>query len=163
MNEKVLEAKKAVVNELNEHLKNSKCAIIVTYHSLPVSLLTQLRKGLKGVGAKIEVHKNTLARRALDAEGYQALEPLLVGPNALITSPDATAALPVLTAFAQKNKALEIKGAVIDGSFCDASKLADLGKVGTKENALAMLCGALQSPIRNFAYGLKSYAEKEQN
>ena len=63
----------------------------------------------------------------------------------------------------QKNKALEIKGAVIDGSFCDASKLADLGKVGTKENALAMLCGALQSPIRNFAYGLKSYAEKEQN
>ena len=39
MNEKVLEAKKAVVNELNEHLKNSKCAIIVTYHSLPVSLL----------------------------------------------------------------------------------------------------------------------------
>ena len=47
MNEKVLEAKKAVVNELNEHLKNSKCAIIVTYHSLPVSTLTQLRKGLK--------------------------------------------------------------------------------------------------------------------
>ena len=44
MNEKVLEAKKAVVNELNEHLKNSKCAIIVTYHSLPVSLLTEVLK-----------------------------------------------------------------------------------------------------------------------
>ncbi len=162
MNEKILEVKKEIVNGLNEHLKNSKCAIIVTYHSLPVVSLTQLRKGLKKAGAKIEVHKNTLVKRALDAEGYQSLEPLLKGPNALITCPDATSALPVLTAFAQKNKALEIKGAVIDGSFCDASKLADLGKVGTKENALSMLCGTLQSPIRNFAYGLKAYAEANQ-
>lgn len=163
MNEKVLEAKKVIVNELEEHLKGSKCVIVVTFSSLTVSALTKLRKDLKATGAKLEVQKNTMVRRALGEEGYTALEPLLKGPNALITSPDATSAIPVLTAFAKKNKALKIKGAVIDGSFCDASRLADLGMIGSKENALGMLCGVLQSPVRNFACGLKAITEKEQN
>ena len=49
MNEKILEAKKAVVDEVNQTLVGSKCAVVVSYQGLKVSELNVLRKGLKSV------------------------------------------------------------------------------------------------------------------
>lgn len=162
MNSKVLESKKAIVAGLNEHLDGSNCVIVVSYQGLPVSSMTQLRKGLKKVGAKMEIHKNTLLRRAIDGEGYQALDSILKGPNALITSHESTSALPVLQQFAKKNKALVIKGAVIEKTYCDPAKIEALANVGGKEGALSMLLSVLEAPIRQFAVACKAVAEKQQ-
>ena len=162
MNPKVLESKKAVVAEIDSVLKDSNCAVIVSYHGLPVKALTQLRTSLKKVNAKMEIHKNTLLRRACDDESYSALDSLLKGPNALITSPDSTSALSIITQFAKKNKALKIKGAVIEKTFCPTDKLEALALVNGKEGALSMLLSVLQAPVRQFAIALKAVAEKQQ-
>lgn len=162
MNKQVLEAKKTVVSEVNKTLLDSRCALVVSYQGLKVAQLTELRKGLKAVGATIKVHKNTLVRRAVDADGLSSLDALLKGPNALITAADATAALPVLSKFARKNKALVVKGAVIDGTYCDAEKIQSLAAVGSKEDVLAMLLSVLESPVVRFAAACKAVAEARQ-
>lgn len=162
MNSKVLESKKAVVQEINSTLVGSKCALVVSYQGLKVAAMNELRKNLKKVGAIFEVHKNTLMKRAVDADGLSALDSLLAGPNALITAADPTAALPVVSKFAKKNKLLIIKGAIIDGTYCDAAKIQALGALGSKEDVLSMLLSVLQAPVQRFAAAVKAVAEAKQ-
>ena len=107
----------------------------------------------------MQVHKNTLMKRAIDADGFNALDSLLKGPNALITAADPTAALPILNKFAKKNKALVIKGAIIDGTFCDTAKIQTLGALGSKEDVIAMLLSVLEAPVQRFAATVKAVAE----
>ena len=136
MNEKILEAKKAVVDEVNQTLVGSKCAVVISYQGLKVSELNVLRKGLKSVGATMQVHKNTLMKRAIDADGFNALDSLL--------------------------KALVIKGAIIDGTFCDTAKIQTLGALGSKEDVIAMLLSVLEAPVQRFAATVKAVAEARQ-
>ena len=138
MNEQVLTAKKAVVAELNERLATANAAIVVGYQGLSVKELTVLRKSLKEAGARMEIQKNTLMRRAVDFEGYSALDELLTGQN---------------------NKTLVIKGGVIEKTYCDVDSLQGLSKVGSKEGAISMLLSVLEAPIRNLACGLKAVSE----
>lgn len=162
MNPKILDAKKAKVADLTGLVENSSCVIVVGYQGLAVKDLTILRQKLKKVNAKLAIHKNTLMRRSVTSESLNNLEPLLVGANALITSAESTSALPVLQEFAKKNKALKIKGAVIENTFCDQAKLEALGNCGGKEGALSMLLSVLQAPIRQFAVACKAVAEQKQ-
>ncbi len=159
MNEQVLATKKAIVEELNGRLLGANCAVVVGYQGLTVKELNELRAGLKKAGAQVEVQKNTLMRRAVDAEGYSSLDKLLTGQNALVTSSDSIAALPVLFKFAKNNKALIIKGGVVEKTFCETERLSDLAKVGSREGALSMLLSVLQAPVRNLAVDLKSISE----
>lgn len=159
MNQAILNEKKAQVERLNSELKNAKCAVIVTYHNLSVSKINKLRANLKKNNGKMEVAKNTLIRRALETEHFEKLEPLLQGPNALLTSEDATSILPTLADFVSKNKEMEVKGAIIEGTFCDSERALSLAHIGSKENALSMLLSALQTPVRSFAIACKAVAE----
>lgn len=113
MNEQVLTAKKAVVAELNERLATANAAIVVGYQGLSVKELTVLRKSLKEAGARMEIQKNTLMRRAVDFEGYSALDELLTGQNAIVTSDDSICALPVLFKFVKSNKLLSLKAELL--------------------------------------------------
>lgn len=162
MNENVLEAKKVEVGRLNEQLVKAKCVVIVTYHNLDVAHLNQLRNNLKKAGGKLEISKNTLVRRALDADGFKELDPMLKGPNALITSESDTSALGVLADFVSKNKEMEVKAAVIEGTFCTADKALRLASIGDKNGALSILASALQMPVRSFACVVKAYGESLQ-
>ena len=159
MNEQVLTAKKAVVAELNERLATANAAIVVGYQGLSVKELTVLRKSLKEAGARMEIQKNTLMRRAVDFEGYSALDELLTGQNAIVTSDDSICARPVLFKFVKSNKTLVIKGGVIEKTYCDVDSLQGLSKVGSKEGAISMLLSVLEAPIRNLACGLKAVSE----
>lgn len=159
MNEQVLAAKKAIVAELDERLQNSNAAVIVGYQGLTVKEMTNLRNELKAVGASMEVQKNTLMRRAIDSEGYSSLDALLTGQNALITCGDSISALPVLFKFKKSNKALVVKGGVVEKTYLTAENLLELSKVGSREGALSMLLSVLQAPIRNLAVDLKSISE----
>lgn len=159
MNETILEEKKATVDRLNKELAKAKCAVIVTYHNLDVASINVLRADLKKNGGKMEVAKNTLLKRALDSENFKALDPLLKGPNAVLTGEDETKILiPVLT-FALGHKDMEVKGAVIGGVYCDYDHIKTLAMVPDKNAAIASLLGTLQSPVVSFACALKAYAD----
>ena len=162
MNQTILEAKKAQVERLNQELAKARCAVLVTYHNLPVSAINKLRSDIKKNEGKMEVAKNTLLKRAFDTESFSELDSLLEGPNALLTSENPTSILPVLADFVAKNKQMEVRGAIIEGVFCNAEATLSLASVGSKENALSMLLSALQTPVRQFAVACKAVAEARQ-
>lgn len=159
MNESILKAKKASVDRLSKELSTAQCAIIVTYHNLNVAATNQLRKILKDNDGKLEVSKNTLVKRALDGENFKALDVCLSGPNALITCKEETKALMPVLQFAMAHKEMEVKAAVIGGSYCDPDKIKVLAFIPDKETAVSALLGTLQSPVVQFACALKAVAD----
>lgn len=161
MNQQILAEKKEIVSKINDVLKNAHSTIVVSYSGLSVAEVTKLRIALKKAGADMEVHKNTLLRKAVDEDGLQALDSLLKGPNALVTSHEEGASLQVLKDFAKTHKKFAIKGGMIDGTYCDENRLQELAAVGTKENAIATLLSVLQSPLTQFALTLKALAERD--
>lgn len=161
MNESILEAKKATVDRLTKDLVNAKCVVVVSYSKLDVASINTLRKDLKKNAGKMEVAKNTLVKRALDGENFKALDVLLKGPNALITSDHETTALNTLFAFTMIHPEMEIKGAVIGGSYCDKAKTKLIASIPDEKAAISTLVGVLSMPVIQFACALKAYAESK--
>lgn len=161
MNQQVLAQKKETVRELNEILKKSHSAIVVSYSGLSVDEINGLRHDLKEAGARLSMRKNSLMRKAVDEDGLSALDSTLKGPSALVTSEEEGAGLKVLNDFYENHsKKFAIKGGVIGGVYCDQEKLAELAPIGTKNNALSVLLSTMQSPLVQFALTLKALAEK---
>ena len=104
--------------------------------------------------------KNSLMKKAVDEDGLQELDSLLKGPNALVTSEEEGAGLGVLKDFAASHKKFVVKGGMIDGTFCNAEKLAELAAIGSKENAISVFLSTLQSPLTQLALVLKALGEK---
>ena len=167
MNPNTLKAKQAEVEELKTRLATAKCTIILSYDGINVTNFNSLRIKLreckvddKPVKAGVEVRKNTLVRRALEAENDAELEKLLTGSNALITCEDPLAALSIVTEFASKNK--KIKGGLVEHVFLNEEKMAELGKVGSRNGIYSQLLSVLEAGMRNLALDIKSIAEKKQ-
>ena len=70
---KVLEAKQAVVTEIEDKLKSAATVVVVDYRGLNVSQVTELRKTLRDQGIEFKVYKNSMTRRAAEAAGLEGL------------------------------------------------------------------------------------------
>lgn len=159
MREQILNQKQEVVSEIKEKFEASASAVVVEYRGLSVKDITTLRRQLHEEGVDFKVYKNTMTRRAVEAVGLEDLLDVLVGPNAIAFSEDAIAPSRVLSKFAKKNKKLVIKKGMVEGKVVDEAKLKELSDLPNKEGMLAMLLGALQSPLRDFAWAIKQVSE----
>ena len=158
---KILESKKAAVAELNEKIKNAVSGVLVDYRGLTVEQDTNLRKQLREAGVEYKVIKNTLIRFALNETGLEALESLLENPTALaISAGDEIAPAKILTQFASKNNALEIKGGFLEGQVMSIDEVNELGKIPPRDQLIAQVLGGLNAPIQGLAIVLKQIAEK---
>ncbi len=162
MREQVLNLKQELVSEIKEKFDNSNSAVVVEYRGLTVQQVTALRRQLRDENVEFKVYKNTMTRRAAEESGYTDLMPALVGPNAIAFSEDAVAPSRVLAKFAKKNKALVIKSGVVEGKVVDYETLKELSELPNKEGMIAMLLGALQSPLRDFAWAMKQISEQKE-
>jgi len=161
MKESTLNMKKEQVQVLVEELKNAKSAVVVNVIGLTVAEVSELRTNLYNAGCKLRVIKNNIIRRAVNEAGYEGLDELLVGPNAVAFSNDTQSAAKVMYEFAKENEKVEIKAGVVEGEVFDAKELKVLATLPGKEGMVAMLLSVLQAPIRNLACAIKAVAEKE--
>ena len=114
--EKVMDAKKQIVSEIENKLKDSASAIFFDYRGLTAAETVELRSKLKASNTEVKIYKNTLTKRALDNLELN-LDDILVGPNAMTLSENVIEPIKVLTDYAKNHKALEIKGGIIDGKI----------------------------------------------
>lgn len=139
--------KATAVAELTDSLRSASATVLTEYRGLTVAQLRQLRSAL-GVDTSYIVVKNTLAKIAAADAGITGIDSLLVGPSALaVVRGDVVEAAKGLRSFAKDNKALVIKGGVMDGAVlspADISKLADLE---SREVLLSKLAGAMQGTL----------------
>ncbi|TCP24151.1 LSU ribosomal protein L10P [Scopulibacillus darangshiensis] len=159
----VIEAKKQIVQEISEKLKNSVSTIVVDYRGLTVAEVTELRKQLREAGVDYKVYKNTMIRRATAEAGLSDLDEFLVGPTAVaFSTEDVVAPAKVLHNFAKEHDALEIKTGVIEGSIASVDQIKALAELPSRDGLLSMLLSVLQAPIRNFALATKAVADQKE-
>ena len=110
--------KEQIVAELTERLQASETLIVADYRGLTMPQVDALRTELLTHGAKFQVVKNTLTRRAAEAAGADHLLALLEGPTAIAfleSDGDAVAVAKALRAAARETQVIEIRGGVIQG------------------------------------------------
>ena len=159
-----LEAKKVVVSEIVEKLKNAECMMVVSYSGLTVEQVTELRKQCRENDVHYCVLKNRLVNRALEELKIEGLENLLEGPNAFVFSEkDVTAGPKIISQFIEKNKltSLEIKGGLMGTEVIDAKAIKELAATPSREELLATMVGCLVSPVSALVSVLEQIAEKK--
>ncbi|MEH7442738.1 50S ribosomal protein L10 [Heyndrickxia sp. MSNUG] len=160
---KVIEVKKQIVDEIAGKLKESKSTVVVDYRGLTVSEVTELRKQLREAGVEFKVYKNSMTRRAAEAAELADLNTSLTGPNAIaFSTEDVIAPAKILSEFAKKHDALEIKAGVVEGNIVTVEEIKALADLPSREGLLSMLLSVLQAPIRNLALAAKAVADQKE-
>ena len=161
MNQAVLAAKSETVKEISEKAKKSQTIIVCEYRGLTVAQIQEVRRALHKEKAEMSVYKNSLVERAVDELGYNDLNNILTGPNAIVFSEDVIAGAKVIAKYAKRHKdVLVVKGGMVEGKFVDAKGIIEVSKLPGKEGLLSMFLSCLQAPIRSFACAVKAVADK---
>ena len=161
MNQAVLAAKSETVKEISEKAKKSQTIIVCEYRGLTVAQIQEVRRALHKEKAEMNVYKNSLVERAVDELGYNELNNILTGPNAIVFSEDVIAGAKVIAKYAKRHKdVLVVKGGIVEGKFVDEKAMLEVAKLPGKEGLLSMFLSCLQAPIRSFACAVKAVADK---
>jgi large subunit ribosomal protein L10 len=111
--------------------------------------LQTLRRSL-GEHADYAVVKNTLAKLAAEEAGIAGFDELLNGPTAIaFIKGDVVEAAKGLRDFAKAHPALIIKGGYLDGNPLDATEVAKLADLESREVLLGKLAGAMLASLQN--------------
>lgn len=152
--------KAAAVAEVVDTFNASNGAVLTEYRGLTVAELQTLRRSL-GENADYAVVKNTLAQIAAKQAGIEGLDDLLTGPTAIaFIKGDVVEAAKGLRDFAKANPALVIKGGVLDGNLLDASEIAKLADLESREVLLAKVAGALTATLAQALYVFNALPSK---
>ncbi len=162
---KILDQKKAYVEELHDKISNSTGGVVTDYIGITVEDDTQLRKELRDAGVDYFVVKNTMLRLALDGTPYEELESVLSGSTALALAgeEDPLAAARILCKYAKKSKGeYGIKIGYLEDKIIDPDELQQLSELPDRDGLLSMLLSALTGNLRGLAVGLQAVADKKQ-
>ena len=146
------------IKEIAERLSGGTTVFATDFRGLSVKQLYDLRGRLRAVDTEYTVVKNTLARRAANDTGREALLPYLDGPTGLVwVGGDPAVVAKALDTFAAEHpNGLSIKGGLLDGADLPATDVARLAKLPSREQLLAQLAGGIASPLTGLAGGLNN-------
>jgi len=146
---KVKEQKRLAVEELTGLFSGVTAAVITDYRGITTAELTGLRRKLREAGVSYRVVKNTLARRAADSAGREAVKGLFEGPVALaLGTGEVNVPAKVLLDFIGSTKSnLLVKGGFIGDRLLTAKEVASLARLPSRNELLSKLLGQLQAPI----------------
>ena len=154
----VSKAKKAEqVERLSADLKNVSSAVVTTYSKLTVAQDYELRKALRGVGAKYQVVKNTLAERA--AKGTKIEEALkdLAGVTSIAyTTGDPVAMAKALTKYAKDTPEFTFKVGVVEGRVISIKEIEALATMPSKEELMSKLLFLINAPAQRLVTAMNA-------
>ena len=164
-NAKVLSEKQAIVAELTEKIQKATAGVIVDYKGITVADDTKLRKEFREAGVEYTVIKNTMLRFAAKEAGLEGIIPSLEGTTALaLCESDPVAPAKVAAKYADSLKnCFTIKAGFMDGDVLDAAKVAEVGKLPSKDQLVAQLLSVLTGNIRGMAVALNKIAEQKES
>jgi len=142
--------KERLVAELSDRLKNTETLIVADYRGLTVTDIDKLRGELLEHGARFQVVKNTLTRRAAEEAGADALLALLEGPTAIAfleTDGDPVAVAKALSNAARDTKVLQIRGGILDGSTIGEDEVKSLATLPPTDVLRGQLVSAVSGPL----------------
>lgn len=169
-----LGAKKLMSEDLSRQFKERPNFIITEYFGLSANDLNELRKSLARVSSKYFVMKNSVGRRVLKELAVKDMDELVEGGVGIgFLGGDIVECSKAVVDFSKKHEPLKIKGAYIDGRKLDVQRLKELAELPSRQVLLAMIAGAMKSPItgfvqvmgglmRKFVYAINAVKEKKE-
>jgi large subunit ribosomal protein L10 len=142
--------KERLVAELTERLKNTDTLIVADYRGLSVTEIDKLRTQLLEHGARFQIVKNTLTRRAAEEAGTEALLALLEGPTAIAfleADGDPVAVAKALNDAARTTRVLTVRGGILEGATIGDEDVRNLATLPPAEVLRAQLVGAIAGPL----------------
>ena len=145
--------KQVLVDGLREKLGTASAVYYTDFTGLNVKRMTDLRRRLKKAGVEYVVIKNTLALRAVNESGLVTQQ--LKGPTGVVVAKDAITAAKVLSDFAKENdQKPSVKGGIYEGKSVDQALVKKLATLPTRNEALSIFAGYLNSIPMMFALAL---------
>jgi large subunit ribosomal protein L10 len=137
------------VEKLSKELKNVSNVVVATYTKMTVPQDYELRKVLRGAGAKYQVVKNTLAEKAAKGTKVEgALKDLAGVTSIAYTTGDPVAMAKALTKYAKDMPEFTFKVGVVEGRVVTIKEIEALATMPSKEELYSKLLFLISSPAQ---------------
>jgi len=150
--------KSMMVADYRRRFEDVDNALLVDIRGVEANQNNELRQSLHASGIRITVVRNTLARDAFKDTALEVLTEGLDGPSAMCYGGESVVDVArELIDWAKKVKALDLKGACLDGEYFDGHDgVKQLSKFPTKDEARAKVVQLVLSPAGNVLAAAKS-------
>jgi large subunit ribosomal protein L10 len=158
------EEKSIAIEDLTAKLGNTNIIYIADTSGLDAETTSNLRRACFKAGIKLEVVKNTLLEKAMDAStnDYGDLPTILKGNSSVFIAEVANAPAKIIKDFRKKSDKPAFKGAYINGEIYIGDNLLDsLASLKSKEEVIGEIIGLLQSPAKRVIAALLNNAEQK--
>nr|WP_298006779.1 50S ribosomal protein L10 [uncultured Flavobacterium sp.] len=159
------EEKSIAIQDLTAQLADSKVVYVADISGLNAALTSDLRRACFKAGIKLEVVKNTLLEKAMEASEneYGDLPSILKGNSALMISEVANGPAKIIKEFRKKGEKPLLKGAYINEEvYIGDSQLDSLVAIKSREEMIGEIIGLLQSPAQRVISALQNQSKDEE-
>ncbi|MBC7607148.1 MAG: 50S ribosomal protein L10 [Burkholderiales bacterium] len=157
------EEKSRVIEDLTAQLAGTNVVYLADISGLNAETTSNLRRACFKAGIQLEVVKNTLLEKAMDASAndYGDLPSVLKGNTSILIAENGNAPAKIIKEFRKKSDKPLLKGAFIHQAvFIGDNQLDALIALKSKEEMIGEIIGLLQSPAKNVISALKSSGGK---
>ena len=159
------EEKSIAIQDLTAQLADTKIIYVADISGLNADTTSNLRRACFKAGIKLEVVKNTLLAKAMEASEneYGDLPSTLKGNTSIMISEVANAPAKIIKEFRKKSDKPILKGAYINEEIYVGDKELDgLAALKSKEEVIGDIIGLLQSPAQRVISALKNQFKDEE-
>lgn len=153
------EEKSQVIETLTAQLTDNANIYLADISGLDAGTTSNLRRACFKAGIKLNVVKNTLLAKAMEAsdKDFGELAEVLKGNTSLMVAEAGNAPAKVIKEFRKKSERPLLKGAFIEEAvYVGDDQLDALVDIKSKEELIGDIIGLLQSPAKNVISALKS-------
>ncbi|QIE59045.1 50S ribosomal protein L10 [Rasiella rasia] len=153
------EEKSQVIETLTAQLSENATIYLADISGLDAGTTSNLRRACFKAGVKLNVVKNTLLAKAMEAseKDFGELTEVLKGNTSLMVSEASNAPAKVIKEFRKKSDKPLLKGAFIEEAiYVGDDQLDALVDIKSREELIGEIIGLLQSPAKNVISALKS-------
>ena len=157
------EEKSRVIEDLTAQLTGTNVVYLADISGLNAETTSNLRRACFKAGIQLEVVKNTLLEKAMEASAndYGDLPSVLKGNTSILIAENGNAPAKIIKEFRKKSDKPLLKGAFIHQAvFIGDNQLDALIALKSKEEVIGEIIGLLQSPAKNVISALKSSGGK---
>jgi large subunit ribosomal protein L10 len=158
------EEKSIAIEVLTAQLASSNIVYLADISGLNAETTSSLRRACFKAGIKLEVVKNTLLAKAMEASdnNYGELSSILKGNTSIFIADTANAPAKIMKEFRKKSDKPILKGAYINAEIYIGDNLLDsLASLKSKEEVIGEIIGLLQSPAQRVISALKNQFKEE--
>ena len=158
------EEKSIAIEDLTAKLAETNIIYIADTSGLDAETTSSLRRACFKAGIKLEVVKNTLLEKAMEAStnDYGDLPSVLKGNSSVFMADVANAPAKIIKDFRKKSDKPVFKGAYINQEIYIGDNLLDsLASLKSKEEVIGEIIGLLQSPAKRILSALLNNAEQK--